>query len=150
MIEAFHSNWTAPFLRANPNKNYYIDDFEILTTIISALKWRENNGSIKMITDDIAADYYKKLGIDTIWDLGIDVSLNKINNDIDSDDGEDDDEDNDYNKIEWVFEEFLPVSLTESINQYQKEKFRATSLNVKCVNDYKEIYKINGLNIFFF
>ena len=57
MIEAFHSNWTAPFLRANPNKNYYIDDFEILTTIISALKWRENNGSIKMITDDIAADY---------------------------------------------------------------------------------------------
>ena len=83
MIEAFHSNWTAPFLRANPNKNYYIDDFEILTTIISALKWRENNGSIKMITDDIAADYYKKLGIDTIWDLGIDVSLNKINNDID-------------------------------------------------------------------
>ena len=64
MIEAFHSNWTAPFLRANPNKNYYIDDFEILTTIISALKWRENNGSIKMITDDIAADYYKKLGLD--------------------------------------------------------------------------------------
>ena len=82
MIEAFHSNWTAPYLINN--KNYYIDDFEILTTIISALKWRENNGSIKMITDDIAADYYKKLGIDTIWDLGIDVSLNKINNDIDS------------------------------------------------------------------
>ena len=74
----------------------------------------------------------------------------EINNNIDCDDGEDDDEDNDYNKIEWVFEEFLPVSLTESINQYKKEKFRATSLNVKCVNDYKEIYKINGLNIFFF
>ena len=57
MIEAFHSNWTAPFLRANPNKNYYIDDFEILTTIISALKWRENNGSIKMITDTISNLY---------------------------------------------------------------------------------------------
>lgn len=40
----------------------------------------------------------------------------EINNNIDCDDGEDDDEDNDYNKIEWVFEEFLPVSLTESIN----------------------------------
>ena len=85
MIEAFHSNWTAPFLKSNPNKDYYIDDFEILTTIISALKWRENNGSIKMITDDIGAYYYKKLGIDTIWDLGIDVSLNNIDNDIASD-----------------------------------------------------------------
>ena len=31
-----------------------------------------------------AKTIYKKLGIDTIWDLGIDVSLNKINNDIDS------------------------------------------------------------------
>ena len=53
-------------------------------------------------------------------------------------------------KVEWLFEEFLPVSLTANINQYEKEKFRATSLKVKCVNDYKEIYKINGLNIFFF
>ena len=26
-------------------------DYEILTTILSALKWREKNGSIKMITD---------------------------------------------------------------------------------------------------
>lgn len=54
------------------------------------------------------------------------------------------------NKVQWLFEEFLPVSLTKNINQYEKEKFKATSLNVKCVNDYKEIYKINGLNIFFF
>lgn len=77
---------------------------------------------------------------------------NNSNCDDDSeDDGEDEDDyDYTYNKIEWVFEEFLPVSLTENINQYKKEKFRATSLKVKCINDYKEIYKINGLNIFFF
>ena len=41
MIKAFHSNWTTPFFKMNPNKEYYIEDFEILTTIISALKWRE-------------------------------------------------------------------------------------------------------------
>ena len=51
MIKAFHSNWTTPFFKMNPNKEYYIEDFEILTTIISALKWREKNGSINMVTD---------------------------------------------------------------------------------------------------
>lgn len=84
MIQAFHSNWTAPFFRANPDKNYYIDDFEILSTILSALKWREKNGSIKMVTDKIGARYYRSLGIDCIWDLGIDLSLEDISDKIDS------------------------------------------------------------------
>ena len=48
MIEAFHSNWTKPFFNANPHKEYYIEDFEILTTILSALKverekWKYKN-----------------------------------------------------------------------------------------------------------
>lgn len=84
MINAFHSNWTTPFFKLNPDKEYYIEDFEILTTIISALMWRAKNGSIKMITDEIGASYYRKLGIDKIWDLGIDTSLEKIDNSIDS------------------------------------------------------------------
>ena len=83
MIEAFHSNWTAPFFELNSHNEYYIEDFEILTTIISALKWREKNGAIRMITDEVGAEYYKNLGIDSIWDLGIDLSLNNIKDDID-------------------------------------------------------------------
>ena len=47
MITAFHSNWTSPFFIQNNLNEYYIEDFEILTTILSALKWRQNNGSIK-------------------------------------------------------------------------------------------------------
>lgn len=63
----------------NKNTRYSIDDFEILTTILSALKWRQQNGSIKMVTDEIGAEYYYKLGIESIWDLGIDISLDKCN-----------------------------------------------------------------------
>lgn len=85
MIEAFHSNWTAPFFRLNDHRKYYIEDFEILITILSALKWRENNGNIKMITDEIGAEYYNKIKIDTIWNSGMDVSLDNIHKDIDSD-----------------------------------------------------------------
>ena len=28
MIEAFHSNWTAPFFELNSHNEYYIEDFE--------------------------------------------------------------------------------------------------------------------------
>ena len=86
MINAFHSNWTKPFCNSNKDVQYSIDDFEILTTILSALKWRENNGRIKMITDEVGANYYYKLGMEKIWDLGIDVSLDScIDEEINSD-----------------------------------------------------------------
>jgi len=84
MMEAFHSNWTTPSFKGTKGENYYIEDFEILTTILSALKWRENNGGIKMFTDERGAEYYKKLGIESLWNLGVDVSLdNYISKDID-------------------------------------------------------------------
>lgn len=85
MITAFHSNWTRPFFYRNENKEYYIEDFEILTTILSALKWRELNGSIKMITDTVGKAYYESLGIDDIWDLGIENSLDNIDKNINPD-----------------------------------------------------------------
>lgn len=82
MITAFHSNWTRPFFYRKANEEYYIDDFEILTTILSALKWRELNGNIKMVTDTVGKKYYESLGIDDIWNLGIDVLLDDIDKDI--------------------------------------------------------------------
>ena len=59
-MKAFHSNWTAPYLINS--SLYEMKDYEILTTILSALKWREKNGSIKMITDRVGESYYKKIG----------------------------------------------------------------------------------------
>lgn len=77
MIEAFHSNWTTPLYKMH-NGEYFIQDFEILTTILSALKWREFNGNIKMITDERGAEYYKSLNIEDIWNKGMDVVLDKL------------------------------------------------------------------------
>jgi hypothetical protein len=64
-----------PFFAHNPHKSYFIEDYEILTTILSALKWREHNGGIKMITDETGAAYYRSIGIEHIWDLGIHTTL---------------------------------------------------------------------------
>ena len=64
-MDAIHINWTKPF-RNRFNAPYEVEDFEILTTILSALKWREKNGNIKMVTDSVGAQYYKKTGLDVI------------------------------------------------------------------------------------
>ena len=65
-MQAIHSNWTKP--RKNACGEFFIDDFDILTTIISALKWREKNGIIKMATDSIGYEFYKSRNLLTIWD----------------------------------------------------------------------------------
>jgi hypothetical protein len=74
-MEAFHTNWTKPFFARNKTGKYFIEDFEILTTILSALEWRRHNGCIRMVTDKIGAEYYHDLGIGHIWNLGIDDTL---------------------------------------------------------------------------
>jgi hypothetical protein len=43
--------------------------------MLSALEWRKHNGGIKMITDSAGAEYYRKLGIDHIWNLGMETLL---------------------------------------------------------------------------
>jgi hypothetical protein len=54
---------------------YTIADYDLLSTILSALEWQKHNGNIKMITDNTGAAYYQHLGIVHIWDLGIDTLL---------------------------------------------------------------------------
>ena len=74
-MTAFHSNWTKPFFARNGGAPYFIEDYDLLTTILSALEWRRYNGGIKMITDDTGAAYYEKLGLTHLWDLGVDAAL---------------------------------------------------------------------------
>ena len=85
MINAFHINWTAPFKAINSNLEYFIDEFEIITSIFSALEWRRHNGTIKLYTDDLGAAYYDKLDLVEIWDeVNVDV-LSTQNYNINSD-----------------------------------------------------------------
>ena len=62
-MQAFHSNWTRPFFIRNPHIEYRIEPFELLTTALSALEWRRENGSIRMICDTPAKRYYESLGL---------------------------------------------------------------------------------------
>jgi len=78
MLNAFHSNWTKPFSLRNQGASYFIEDYDLLTAILSALEWRKHNGGIKMVTDTIGAEYYRRLGLEHVWDLGITTSLDML------------------------------------------------------------------------
>lgn len=80
-MRAFHSTWTSPFVKTR-GMGFYIEDFELLTMMLSALKWQEFNGDIKMITDDIGAAYYRQLGLEHLWNLGIEECLTPVGEDL--------------------------------------------------------------------
>ncbi|MDR0310029.1 MAG: hypothetical protein LBJ21_00435 [Acidobacteriota bacterium] len=52
-----------------------MEDFELLSTALSALMWRKKNGPIKLYTDKTGYDYYDSLGLLDLWDGGIDASV---------------------------------------------------------------------------
>lgn len=82
-MQAFVSNWTRPYAVRCPDRPYQMTDFDLLTTVLSALVWRRENGSIRMITDNTGAQYYRSLGLTDLWDGGIFTYLNDIPSTID-------------------------------------------------------------------
>jgi hypothetical protein len=74
MITGIHINSTAPFSIRNKGADYYIEDFDLLTTILSALMWRKNNGSIRLYADKIGYDYYDSLELLDLWDGGTNIT----------------------------------------------------------------------------
>ena len=83
---ALHVNWTKPSRVRYPQKEYAIEDFDLLSTILSALLWRRLNGSIKLYTDNTGYNYYNKLGLLDLWDGGVDTEvLESIPDDIPAD-----------------------------------------------------------------
>ncbi len=74
-VLALHINWTKPFRVRNCNSDYSVDDFELLTTILSSLLWKRYNGSIKLYTDSVGYEFYDKMGLLNIWD---DIDINTL------------------------------------------------------------------------
>ncbi len=75
-MNAVHINWTKPFT-SRTGGPYETEDFDIFTTVLSALKWREKNGSIRMITDSAGERYYEETGLSPIWD-GVENVLDNV------------------------------------------------------------------------
>ena len=70
-IDGFHSIWSAPYCQGNQTDSYWMQDYEIWTMMLSALMWRKQNGDIKLMADRRAHEYIRQLGIEHIWNLGV-------------------------------------------------------------------------------
>lgn len=71
MIDGFQSIWSKPYCINGGANEYFMQDYEILTMMLSALMWRRHNGGMKLFADAAAAEYIEKLGIAHIWNLGM-------------------------------------------------------------------------------
>lgn len=70
-MEGFHALWSKPYLTGRQTDTYWMQDYEVLTMMLSALMWRKKNGSIRLCADKEAAAFVKSRGLSHIWDLGI-------------------------------------------------------------------------------
>ncbi len=74
---AFHSFWSKPN-RYRCGGQVRWEEFELLTMMLSALKWQEHNGPVRMVTDRDGAAFFEKKGLGGLWEGGIGTELEEI------------------------------------------------------------------------
>ncbi len=77
-MRGVHSFWSRPNAIRHQER-VYMPDFELLVLMLSALKWQEKNGSIRMITDKAGYEFFCEKGLKHLWSEPIDDSLEEIN-----------------------------------------------------------------------
>lgn len=73
-MNGIHVNSSAPFFARRTGAEFSIEKFNLYCEVISALQWRKMNGDIFMITDRTAGAFYRKCGIEKVWN-GISESI---------------------------------------------------------------------------
>lgn len=81
-MKAFHVFWSAPNRLRNGGALVF-PDYELLTMLLSALAWREHNGPIRMVTDSDGAAFFRRAGLEALWDDGLDTGLDGLDGTLD-------------------------------------------------------------------
>ncbi len=76
MINGFYSMWTKPSkVRLGTNKKYIyeMEDFEVITMILSVAAYERYNGPTKMYADEDACAYLDKTGLASMFHRGVEL-----------------------------------------------------------------------------
>lgn len=82
-MKAYQTLWTTPMIINSElkSKEFFLDDLQLVSMILSVLYWRKTNGTIKLYTDTVGLEYLAKLNILDLWDDGIDIeTINNMEN----------------------------------------------------------------------
>ena len=74
-LRGLFTHWTAPYISHNPGVPYRMEDYEVISTILSTLLWERYNGPTRMVTDSEGMRYFDDLQITGLWTYGCDASL---------------------------------------------------------------------------
>lgn len=79
-MDGFYSIWTKPYMQGNKTDKYEMSDYEILTLMLSVLKWKQNNGNAYMICDSLAKEFLVSIGVDALFDGFKDLQVDSVIN----------------------------------------------------------------------
>lgn len=82
-MDGFYSIWSKPYMlskNVDKNQKYEMSDYELLTLILSVLKWKQYNGKAYMFCDVAAREFLEAKCIDSLFDgfymLEVDERIN--------------------------------------------------------------------------
>ena len=83
-MNGFYSIWSEPSLRQKNKKEYYMQDFERLTLLLSAEEWKIHNGPVQMIADKQAVKFLETMGLLPVFNAGVEIMKvdEKINSEV--------------------------------------------------------------------
>jgi hypothetical protein len=89
MLPAIQVNWTKPYFdrsrlrgetfkltRELESSTYDMPDYQIFYTMLSAIHWKQNNGSLKLYTDSIGLDFIHQFNMSELYD---EIDINFLN-----------------------------------------------------------------------
>lgn len=82
-MRAVHSFWSKPH-RIRNFEHIQMPDYELLTLVLSALKWKQLNGSIRMVTDTPGREFFFNMGLGSLWSEPVSAQLDDIPEELDA------------------------------------------------------------------
>jgi len=70
-MKGFYSLWTAPYFADRERDEFALQDFDLLTLLLSAAVYERYNGPSAMYADEAAGEYLKKRGLGDYFSRGI-------------------------------------------------------------------------------
>ncbi len=70
-MKGFYSLWTAPYFSGRSKASFLLQDFDLLTLLLSAAVYERYNGPTAMYADDRAGEYLINIGLEKYFSRGL-------------------------------------------------------------------------------